>query len=551
MRVLNNLSIKTRLIALIGLLVLLMVVMGVLGLKGMFNSNTSLNGVYRDQLVSTGRIGQIMSLLRDNRIQVLLALQHDPRSGYKPLHQHPVDLHVDMIEANIEKISAIWQAYMAGFRGSEEQGLAQDFASKRAIFVSDGLRAAIAAVAGGQFETAGNLTLNRLESTFSAAAASAEALLQLQLDLAKAEFTAAESEYRLIRNSMLVLLTLAIGFGIALAWGIIAAIGSAVAELERVSGQMAEGDLTVQANYQGNDELGRIAHAFNRMRERFHGMLLQLSTATTQLAAAAEETSSVNQQTDVGIRQQQSEIEQVATAMHEMAATVQEVARSAAGAAQAAQQADLEAADGRQEVSRTIDAIDLLATEVEQASAVILQLEQDTDKIGGVLEVIRGIAEQINLLALNAAIEAARAGEQGRGFAVVADEVRTLASRTQQSTSEIQEMIEHLQMGSANAVKVMGASRNRAQDGVTQVARAGTTLDSITRAVATISDMNGQIASAAEEQSSVAEEINRNVVTVSLVAEQTSVGAQHTAAASEELARLAEQLQALVGQFRI
>lgn len=551
MRALNNLSIKTRLIALISLLALLMVVMGVLGLKGMFNSNTSLNAVYRDQLVSTGRIGQIMSLLRDNRIQVLLALQHDPRSGYKSLHQHPVDLHVDMIDANIEKISAIWQAYMADSRGSEEQGLAQDFASKRAIFVSDGLRAAIAAVTGGQFETAGNLTLSHLESTFSAAAASAEALLQLQLDLAKAEFAAAESEYRLIRNSMLVLLALAVGLGIALAWGIIATITRAVAELERVSGQMAEGDLRVQANYRGNDELGRIAHAFNRMRERFHGMLLQLSSATTQLAAAAEETSTVNQQAGVGIRQQQSEIEQVATAMHEMAATVQEVARSAAGAAQAAQQADLEAADGRQEVSRTIDAIDLLAAEVEQAAAVILQLEQDTDKIGGVLEVIRGIAEQINLLALNAAIEAARAGEQGRGFAVVADEVRTLASRTQQSTSEIQEMIEHLQMGSANAVKVMGASRNRAQDGVTQVARAGTTLDSITRAVATISDMNGQIASAAEEQSSVAEEINRNVVTVSLVAEQTSVGAQHTAATSEELARLAEQLQALVGQFRI
>ncbi|WP_407693056.1 methyl-accepting chemotaxis protein [Pseudomonas paeninsulae] len=287
------------------------------------------------------------------------------------------------------------------------------------------------------------------------------------------------------------------------------------------------------------------------MRERFHGMLLQLSAATTQLAAAAEETSTVNQQTGAGIRRQQSEIEQVATAMHEMAATVQEVARSAAGAAEAAQKADLEAADGRQEVSRTIDAIDFLAKEVEQGSAVILQLEQDTDKIGGVLEVIRGIAEQINLLALNAAIEAARAGEQGRGFAVVADEVRTLALRTQQSTGEIQTMIEHLQTGSANAVKVMGASRNRAQDSVKQVARAGTTLESITRAVATINDMNGQIASAAEEQSSVAEEINRNVVTVSLVAEQTSVGAQHTAAASEELARLAEQLQALVGQFRI
>ncbi|MDP3978446.1 MAG: methyl-accepting chemotaxis protein [Pseudomonas sp.] len=551
MNALNNFSIKTRLIALISFAALLMVVIGVLGLKGMLSSNASLNDVYRDQLISTGRISQIMALMRDNRIQLLLALQHDPRSGYEALHKHPIDLHVDMVEANIEKISVIWQAYMTGSIGDKEQGLAREFGSQRAIFVNDGLRATMTAVASGQFDTASSLTLNRLEPTFSAAAAAAEALLQLQLDLAKAEFTTAESEYRLIRNSMLILLTLGIGLSIALAWGIIAAISSAVAELEQVSGQMAEGDLTVQANYQGNDELGRIARAFNRMRERFHGMLLQLSTATTQLAAAAEETSTVNLQTGAGIRQQQAEIEQVATAMHEMAATVQEVARSAARAAESAQKADLEAVDGRQEVSRTIDAIDLLATEVEQASAVILQLEQDTDKIGGVLEVIRGIAEQINLLALNAAIEAARAGEQGRGFAVVADEVRTLASRTQQSTSEIQEMIEHLQTGSVNAVKVMSASRDRAQDGVKQVARAGTTLESITRAVATINDMNGQIASAAEEQSSVAEEINRNVANVSQVAEQTSVGAQHTAAASEELARLAEQLQELVGQFRI
>ncbi|WP_413243522.1 methyl-accepting chemotaxis protein [Pseudomonas sp.] len=372
----------------------------------------------------------------------------------------------------------------------------------------------------------------------------------MQLDLAEAQFVAAQSQYRWIRNAAVGLLAVALALCIWLAWGIISAIGKAVAALERASGQMAQGDLTITADYQGEDELGRVAKAFNQMRERFHSMVQQVASATAQLAAAAQQTSAVNMQTGAGVRRQQSEIGQVATAMHEMTATVQEVAHSASGAAQAAQQADQEAVVGKRVVGQTVEVIDALAHEVEKAAAVIRQLEQDSDKIGGVLEVIRSIAEQTNLLALNAAIEAARAGEQGRGFAVVADEVRTLASRTQQSTTEIQGMIEKLQSGSSSAMKVMEASCSQARKGVEQVAQAGATLDCITRSVATINDMNAQIASAAEEQSSVAEEINRNIVTVSEVAEQVSVGAQQTATTSEELARLAEQLQGMVGQFR-
>jgi methyl-accepting chemotaxis protein len=528
-----------------------MVAIGLMGLTGMRHADESLNAVYNDRLVPTGQISQILEMMQDNRTQLLLSLQHDPASDFSKMHDHPIDMHLNVAEANIEKITTLWQAFMATRHTEEERRLADDFATKRAVFVNEGLKPVIASLKAGRYHEANETLLKRVNPSFYTANAAAEKLLQLQLDEAKAEFQRAEAEYVTVRNATIALIIVAIGFSTLLAWATIGGIGRAVAQLEHASGQMAEGNLTVRADYHAKDELGHVASAFNRMGERFHGMVQQLSGATSQLAAAAEETSAVTEQTSSGIRQQQSETEQVATAMNEMTATVQEVAHSAASAAEAAHKADEEALSGKQVVTRTIDVIDALAGEVEKAAGVIQQLEQDSDKIGSVLDVIRGIAEQTNLLALNAAIEAARAGEQGRGFAVVADEVRTLASRTQQSTAEIQGMIEKLQTGAVNAVKVMDASRSQAQAGVEQVAQAGASLDSITRAVGTINDLNAQIASAAEQQSSVAEEINRNIVNISQVAEQTNQGAQQTAAASEELARLAEQLQGLVSQFRI
>jgi len=356
-----------------------------------------------------------------------------------------------------------------------------------------------------------------------------------------------------IRNSALLVSFITLFLGIAIAWWLGKNISKPIRNASVAMDNIAEGDgdLTQRLEEKGKDEISSLSVSFNHFAEKVRTMVSQVEGSTSQLAAAAEEMSSITQETTLGVQRQQAETEQVATAMNQMTATVQEVARHAAEAADAAKSANEEASSGNQIVDRVVSAINGLATEIDHASGVIGQLENDAENIGSVLDVIRGIAEQTNLLALNAAIEAARAGEQGRGFAVVADEVRTLASRTQQSTEEIQQMIEQLQAGSVKAVKVMQSSTEKAQESVNEAANAGASLSNINQAVTTITDMNIQIASAAGEQGSVAEEINRNIVNINDIVKQTAEGASQTSHASNDLARLSSELQSLVRQFKI
>ena len=355
----------------------------------------------------------------------------------------------------------------------------------------------------------------------------------------------------LIRNVTLGIMALVLFMVAYLFAGLFFSIRNSVGEIREMTRSVAAGDLTARVYLRTRDELHDVADDFNAMNEQFESLIREIVGASTQLASAAEEVAAVSRDSAGNVDRQRQETDLVATAMNEMTATVQEVSSNAAGAAEAARKTDSEAKGGLQVVEVASRSIAALAGEIENAAQVIRRVSDDSEAIGTVLDVIKGIAEQTNLLALNAAIEAARAGEQGRGFAVVADEVRTLASRTQDSTKEIEEMIERLQGGAQQAVQVMKTSQEQAQAGVDQADKAARALKAITDAVTTINDMNTQIASAAEEQSATTEEMNRNVVSIRDLAEQTASGSEQTTAASQELARLAADLQERTRQFKI
>ena len=312
-----------------------------------------------------------------------------------------------------------------------------------------------------------------------------------------------------------------------------------------------EGDLTRRLEITSEDELGQLAGSFNRFVDKIHGLVRQISEMTVQLTALVGQVSDQAQRSEQAMERQRHETDQVATAINQMSSAAQEVARGAQGAAIAAQQTDAEGKTAKRVVDGSIQQIHALVKDIRHSGTTLDSLQQDVTSIVSVLGVIRSIAEQTNLLALNAAIEAARAGEAGRGFAVVADEVRALASRTQQSTQEIQGMIDRLQTGTQVAVEAMRRS-SEAGDGTSDRANeAGVSLDTMAQLIGTINTMNAQIASAADQQTAVAEEINRSVHQIASSVDSVADETQRSAQTSRSMAELGRSLGKLVGQFRI
>nr|WP_064117951.1 methyl-accepting chemotaxis protein [Pseudomonas fluorescens] len=314
---------------------------------------------------------------------------------------------------------------------------------------------------------------------------------------------------------------------------------------------IASGNLTKNIEVDGKDEPARLLEALAAMQTNLRKTIEQIAGSATQLGAAAEELSAVTEEASRGLQQQNNEIEQAATAVNEMTAAVEEVARNAVSTSEASNQSTHAAREGRDQVVKTVDAIQTMTHDVQNTAQMIEGLAAQGRDIGKVLDVIRAIAEQTNLLALNAAIEAARAGEAGRGFAVVADEVRALAHRTAQSTQEIEKMVAGIQNGTGEAVSSMQQSNQRTQSTLEMARAAGVALEQITQSIHQINERNLVIASASEEQAQVSREVDRNLVNIRDLATQSAAGANQTSAATHELSRLAVDLNAMVARFVI
>ena len=350
-----------------------------------------------------------------------------------------------------------------------------------------------------------------------------------------------------IVSSLGVIIVLLGACAIALTRSIVSPLSDAVVVANRV----ASGDLTQDIQVKGNDEPAQLLSALKKMQLDLHGTIRQISRSSDQLASASAELHAVTEDANRGLNQQSAEIEQAATAVNEMTVAVEEVASNAVTTADASRDADQSTQEGRGKVNQALESIRLLVGDVAHTSQEVKQLAEHAVEISQVLVVIRSIAEQTNLLALNAAIEAARAGEAGRGFAVVADEVRALAHRTQQSTAEIEKMIEGVQSGTGRAVQAMGESQERANQTLDMARAANDALEVIGEAITSINQKNLVIASASEEQAQVAREVDRNLVNIRDLSMQTTAGANRAYAASQALSGLATELNTMITKFKV
>ncbi|MGP9825568.1 methyl-accepting chemotaxis protein [Ectopseudomonas khazarica] len=393
--------------------------------------------------------------------------------------------------------------------------------------------------------------LQQQKAVYAQLVAQVELLLQRVDQALQAQQQAMQAERKASSGLIVVAAALALLFGLAAAIIISLVIVRPLKRVIALAESVAGGDLSVHLEQDRRDEIGQLLAAMQRMAGNLRDMVGRLQGGVAQISNSAQSLSATAERTRQGVNGQKLETDQVATAMSEMTATVHEVARNAEAAAASTEQADQRVGNGSQVVRQTLQRIEQLARAMDNTTASIQRLSQDTQRIDAVLEVIKSVAEQTNLLALNAAIEAARAGEQGRGFAVVADEVRALAKRTQQSTAEIESLISALREGSRRAVADMEQSAGLVEKTVDDASQTEVALVAIAEAVTLISEMNQQIAAAAEQQTAVAEEINRSVTSIRDIADQSATAMDETAASSIQLAELGRELQGMAGHFRL
>ncbi|MEJ5061320.1 methyl-accepting chemotaxis protein [Pseudomonas sp. MYb330] len=539
---LRQLNIAPRAALGFALIAVLVALLGIFALGQMSSIRESEVAVEKQWLPSIRGGDEIRELmLRIRTISLRMALDQDPKN---------IPVYRSQMDTRDKELSEKIASYDKLVDTAEGQALYDQFKTTFAAYRS-GIAQSFTLAEQGHRDELTKLLLVDMKTVVDGSGKQLNDLADLFAKQVATESQKSAAHYETSRTIVSLFIALAalatVGLAMLLTRSIVRPLSEAVSAAEHV----AQGDLTRPIETHGNDEVSRLLKALATMQQNLRETLQGISGSATQLATAADELNAVTLDSTQGLQQQNKEIEQAATAVNEMTTAVEEVACNAVSTSDATRQSSESAHLGQERVSETASAISSLANDVQSTGELVQSLADQSQDIGKVLDVIRAIAEQTNLLALNAAIEAARAGESGRGFAVVADEVRALAYRTQQSTQEIEQMVQGMRNGSSLAVDAMNASASRAASTLVLAERAGEALQTITASVHEIHERNLVIASAAEEQAQVAREVDRNLVNIRDLSVRSAAGADQTSASSHELSQLANALQGMVRRFRV
>jgi methyl-accepting chemotaxis protein-1 (serine sensor receptor) len=511
----NNFKIATRLTLLIGILSVLLVAIGSLGLFGIGQSNDALKSVYEDRTVPMGQIAEIQRLLLRNRLAVAVSLVTPNPETITP--------NTAEVEANIAAISKVWEAFMATKLTPEEAKLAESFAEHRMKFVQQGLRPAVAALRANQIEEANRLVAEQIRPLYLPVGAGIDALMKLQLDVARQEYEAAVARYDTIRIIAIAAITAGVLFAFLFGMALVRGISRSLAQAVDAANAVAQGDLSHTIQAQGKDEVAQLLTALAAMKYSLVNIVGQVRVGTDTIATASSQIAAGNHDLSSRTEEQASSLEETAASMEELTSTVKQNADNARQANQLAVSASSVAVRGGSVVSQVVNTMGAI--------------NDSSRKIVDIISVIEGIAFQTNILALNAAVEAARAGEQGRGFAVVAAEVRSLAQRSAAAAKEIKTLIDD--------------SVDKVQEGSTQVAEAGKTMDEIVDSVKRVTDIMAEITVASQEQTSGIEQINQAIAQMDQVTQQNAALVEEAAAAAGSLQEQASNLSQVVSVFKL
>ncbi|MDA8414025.1 MAG: methyl-accepting chemotaxis protein [Desulfobacteraceae bacterium] len=548
-----NLTIKTRLISMIALTSIFIAIIGGSGLLALKAANEEMGVIFKENMVGVKKLAEIARLIRENRIQLLLSMQHDPSHASSKLHDHPVSVHLDLAENKIQEIDKVWETYTASLdrNNAAEVKLADDFKIEHAKLENEGLKPCIAAVKAGDYDLAVDLTLTKINPLAKEATKIIDELDGKEYSQAENNFKKAEASYIRSIAITVALVALTIIIAALISFFVIRGITRSSNELAEAADRLAGGDLTIRIKRIANDEMGRVGQAFNAMVESIASLIGQVAQTSGRVATAATQVYSTSEQMATGAEEVASQAATVATASEEMSATSNDIALNCSMAAESSRHASQKAEDGAAVVEGTVEIMNQIADRVQTTSVTIASLGERSDQIGEIIGTIEDIADQTNLLALNAAIEAARAGDQGRGFAVVADEVRALAERTTRATREIGEMIKGIQNETRAAVSAMEEGVHKVEYGRKESARSGEAIQSILQQIGEVTMQINQIATAAEEQTATTSEISNNMMQITEVVQGTARGAHESSQAASQLNSIAEELQVMVRHFKL